>query len=103
MSEVGNDWKNLRPQIGNLISKIDSLVQGSENIENLKKKAEDKGYERGLAEVRKDFCNDCPMIDFYTKCNGHYRIIDVYLQLSVENKQLINNLIDRLAKMEGIK
>ena len=57
MSEVGNDWKNLRPQIGNLISKIDSLVQGSENIENLKNRVsaiEDKWFKQGSSVPRID-------------------------------------------------
>ena len=101
MSTVNEDWKELKPQIGSFISRLDNLTKGYENIDTLLKKAEKKGYEKGLADTKEDFCNGCVINEFYRKCNGNYRTIDLYLQLSYENRQMVFRLIERLAQMEG--
>ncbi|MBQ8234500.1 MAG: hypothetical protein IJZ36_02830 [Bacilli bacterium] len=102
MSTINEDWKTLRPLIGNFISKLDSLTKGCEDVETLLKKVEKKSYEKGLSDSKKDLCNDCELHKFYNSCKGYYNIIDIFLHLSSDSRHLVVSLIDKLGKVEDL-
>lgn len=91
------DWKVLKPQIGQFINTLDGLYKGAENIDEAIKKAEERGYKKGFQEGNVKACSDCARAKLFDKYNGHYAIFDKYLELSDTDRRIVYDMINALS------
>lgn len=100
MSKANEEWKVLKPQIGQFVNTLDVLYKGAEDIAEATNKAEERGYKKGFADGKKEGCKNCFADDFAKKCNGHYSIIEKFLSLDYIGFCVVRDMIDALSKKE---
>ena len=104
MSSVNQEWKGLRPQIGALISHIDSLYAGAENIDEALARAKSKGYNNGFKDGKdKQLCKSCNEKRFYMMCYGYRELFSKFIDLDINAKMIIKETIEQLYKVEQLK
>lgn len=103
MSSITEDWRNLKPLIGQFAGKLNELTQKGADFEAAIAKTEytafNKGYSKALEDCRdKDCCAACKSKAFYDSMKKYETFIDKYNKLSSDDKFLIDDFIERLGK-----
>lgn len=100
MSKANEEWKALKPQIGQFVNTLDVLYRGAEDIDEAITRAEARGYKKGFADGKKECCENCLADDFAKKCNGHYSIIEKFLSLDYMGFCVVSHMINALTEKE---
>ena len=100
------EWKLLRPQLGSFLGKLCDTVENTNDIDefmdNVRRRAYNKGYEKGCADTRhKDICTNCKKKEFYTQYHaGCGDMLEKFGQLHPTSKRVILDMINRLSEVE---
>lgn len=100
MSKANEEWKVLKPQIGAFINTLDGLYKGAEDMDEAVSNAYKKGYEKGVKEDKKVFCDYCKEKKFYELCNGNYRTIELFVNLPWDKRKIASDIILALSEKE---
>lgn len=106
MTTIKEDWRNLKPQLGNFLGKLTEMADNVDNldevIEKIRTKAYNTGYQKGCIDTRdKDICINCKKKEFYTQYHaGCGDMLEVFSRLHPNSKHLILDMIRRLDEVE---
>ena len=102
MSELTNEWKKLKPQVGIFLSNIEKVLKGCSDVETMLQKREEKAYEKAYNKAldtisKKELCPKCPKAVFFAKHYGqNIYMLDKFEQLSKADKNIVESLINSM-------
>lgn len=97
MATLYEDWRNVKRELGRMINRMEVGVRAAESGEDMRQQAYARGRRDGQAEARHDYCNGCGKQEFYDACNGHYRLIWMFLSLGSHDREIVRAVVERLA------
>lgn len=97
MATLYEDWRNVKCELGRMVNRMECGVRAAESAEDMRQQAYARGRRDGQAEARHDYCNGCGKQEFYDACNGHYRLIWMFLSLDSPDREIVRTVVERLA------
>lgn len=95
---VTEEWRELRPLLGNFVCHLDSCMKECANIEEV--------YQKGFDDGKKSppRCDICFKNEWYRKYAANLRdreMMEMYAALKPDDQIVVYNLVWRLHSMEG--
>lgn len=100
MATLYEDWRNVKRELGRMVNRVENGVRAAESGEDKLQQAYARGRRDGQTEARHDYCNGCGKQEFYDACNGHYRLIWMFLSLDSPDREIVRAVVERLAAAE---
>ena len=97
METLYEDWRAVKRELGRMVCRMENGVRAAESAEDMRQQAYARGLRDGQAEARHDYCNGCGKQEFYDACNGHYRLIWMFLSLDSPDREIVRTVVERLA------
>ena len=97
METLYEDWRAVKRELGRMVCRMENGVRAAESAEDMRQQAYARGLRDGQAEARHDYCNGCGKQEFYDACNGHYRLIWMFLSLDSADREIVRTVVERLA------
>ena len=97
MATLCEDWRNVKRELGRMVCRMENGVRAAESAEDMRQQAYARGRRDGQTEARHDYCNGCGKQEFYDACNGHYRLIWLFLSLDSADREIVRTVVERLA------
>lgn len=97
MATLYEDWRNVKRELGRMVNRMESGVRAAESVEDVRQREYARGRRDGEAAVKHDYCNGCGKQEFYDACNGHYRLIWMFLSLDRPDREIVRTVVERLA------
>lgn len=101
--KINEDWKTLKPLVGKFLNDLDVLYKGAENIADAISRAEERGYKKGYKQGKHDgkeatkseYGNN---YNWLCRCMKYENEINKYLELSFDDREIINNMLDVMTR-----
>lgn len=101
MSSINQEWKELKPRVGEFMSHLETLYKGAEDVGGAVEKAEAKGYNNGFKDGKnKQLCESCTEKAFYKQCGGYVGLFKKFLELDDDCKYIIKKSIEKMYQMQ---
>lgn len=97
METLYEEWRAVKRELGRMVNRMEIGVRAAESVEDMRQRAYTSGRRDGQAEARHDYCNGCGKQEFYDACNGHYRLIWMFLSLDSPDREIVRTVVERLA------
>lgn len=97
METLHEEWRAVKRELGRMVCRMENGVRAAESAEDMRKQAYARGLRDGQAEAKHDYCNGCGKQEFYDACNGHYRLIWMFLSLDSPDREIVRAVVERLA------
>lgn len=97
MATLYEDWRNVKRELGRMVNRMEVGVRAAESVEDVRRREYARGRRDGEVEARHDYCNGCGKQEFYDACNGHYRLIWMFLSLDSSDREIVRAVVERLA------
>ena len=95
MATLHEDWRAVKRELERMVCRMEN--RAAESAEDMRQQAYARGRRDGQTEARHDYCNGCGKQEFYDACNGHYRLIRMFLSLDSPDREIVRTVVERLA------
>lgn len=95
METLYGEWRAVKRELERMVCRMEN--RAAESAEDMRQQAYARGRRDGQAEARHDYCNGCRKQEFYDACNGHYRLIWMFLSLDNPDREIVRTVVERLA------
>ena len=95
METLYGEWRAVKRELERMVCRMEN--RAAESAEDARRRAYTSGLRDGQAEARHDYCNGCRKQEFYDACNGHYRLIWMFLSLDSADREIVRTVVERLA------
>lgn len=95
METLYEEWRAVKRELERMVCRMEN--RAAESAEDMRQQAYARGLRDGQAEARHDYCNGCGKQEFYDACNGHYRLIWMFLSLDNPDREIVRTVVERLA------
>ena len=95
METLYGEWRAVKRELERMVCRMEN--RAAESAEDMRQQAYARGLRDGQAEARHDYCNGCGKQEFYDACNGHYRLIWMFLSLDSADREIVRTVVERLA------
>ena len=97
METLYGEWRAVKRELGRMVNRMENGVHAAESVEDVRQREYARGRRDGQAEAKHDYCNGCGKQEFYDACNGHYRLIWMFLSLDSADREIVRTVVERLA------
>lgn len=97
METLYEEWRAVKRELGRMVCRMENGVRAAESVEDVRQREYARGRRDGQAEAKHDYCNGCGKQEFYDACNGHYRLIWMFLSLDSPDREIVRTVVERLA------
>ena len=97
METLYEEWRAVKRELGRMVCRMENGVRAAESVEDVRQREYARGRRDGQAEAKHDYCNGCGKQEFYDACNGHYRLIWMFLSLDNPDREIVRTVVERLA------
>lgn len=97
METLHEEWRAVKRELGRMVCRMENGVRAAESVEDVRQREYARGRRDGQTEARHDYCNGCGKQEFYDACNGHYRLIWMFLSLDNADREIVRTVVERLA------
>ena len=95
METLYGEWRAVKRELERMVCRMEN--RAAESAEDMRQQAYARGRRDGQTEARHDYCNGCGKQEFYDACNGHYRLIRMFLSLDSPDREIVRTVVERLA------
>lgn len=95
METLYGEWRAVKRELERMVCRMEN--RAAESAEDMRQQAYARGRRDGQTEARHDYCNGCRKQEFYDACNGHYRLIRMFLSLDSADREIVRTVVERLA------
>lgn len=95
METLYEEWRAVKRELERMVCRMEN--RAAESAEDMRQQAYARGRRDGQAAARHDYCNGCGKQEFYDACNGHYRLIWMFLSLDSADREIVRTVVERLA------
>lgn len=95
METLYEEWRAVKRELERMVCRMEN--RAAESAEDMRQQAYARGRRDGQAAARHDYCNGCGKQEFYDACNGHYRLIWMFLSLDNADREIVRTVVERLA------
>lgn len=95
METLYEEWRAVKRELERMVCRMEN--RAAESAEDMRQREYARGRRDGQAEARHDYCNGCGKQEFYDACNGHYRLIWMFLSLDSADREIVRTVVERLA------
>lgn len=95
METLYGEWRAVKRELERMVCRMEN--RAAESAEDMRQQAYARGRRDGQTEARHDYCNGCRKQEFYDACNGHYRLIRMFLSLDSPDREIVRTVVERLA------
>lgn len=95
METLYGEWLAVKRELERMVCRMEN--RAAESAEDMRQQAYARGRRDGQTEARHDYCNGCGKQEFYDACNGHYRLIRMFLSLDSADREIVRAVVERLA------
>ena len=95
METLYEEWRAVKRELERMVCRMEN--RAAESAEDMRQQAYARGRRDRQTEARHDYCNGCGKQEFYDACNGHYRLIWMFLSLDNADREIVRTVVERLA------